>query len=211
MNNFFKNNGYVFIPGVISDPNNLFCPPPVDSEGNYLSGQLCFSGKKIVQTLSDENQVEGSFARYNFLRYKRIHHLIGKLIEGELGIDLFPTYFYERFYYVGQELTRHRDRPACEISASLQISTNRDEQWPIWFELPDKSESNVCMNNGDMVIYKGCEREHWREPLQSRYGRIKKLWKRIRKDEDDTYHHQIFFHYVNAQGPYVHYAFDKGT
>ena len=64
------------------------------------------------------------------------------------------------------------------------------------------------MKNGDMVIYKGCEREHWREPLESKYGKVKKFINNFQKKEDDTYHHQIFFHYVNAQGPFVHHAYD---
>ena len=118
-----------------------------------------------------------------------------KKIEGILSMDLLPTYYFDRFYYEGQELTRHKDRPSCEISATVQISTNRDEAWPIWFQLPDQTENSVSMKNGDMVLYKGCEREHWREPLTGK----------------DSYHHQIFFHYVNAQGPYVHYAYDRGV
>ena len=207
----FEKNGYLFIPDVIMDPDNLYTPPPRSDDGERLTGQQKWVRKNKIHIEPEESQVKGSLARYNHPDYRSIHYNLRKVIENTLGMDLFPTYYYDRFYYVGQELTRHRDRPSCEISATLQISTNRDEQWPIWFELPDKSESNICMNNGDMVIYKGCEREHWREPLQSKYNKVKRLWKRIRKDEDDTYHHQIFFHYVNAQGPYVHYAFDKGT
>ena len=110
-------------------------------------------------------------------------------------MDLLPTYYFDRFYYEGQKLARHSDRPSCEISATVQISTNRDEAWPIWFQRPDQTENSVSMKNGDMVLYKGCEREHWREPLTGK----------------DSYHHQIFFHYVNAQGPYVHYAYDRGV
>jgi hypothetical protein len=30
----------------------------------------------------------------------------------------------------------------------------------------------------------------------------------VRKLPDDTYHHQIFLHYVNANGPFCHCAFD---
>ena len=110
-------------------------------------------------------------------------------------MDLLPTYYFDRFYYEGQKLARHSDRPSCEISATVQISTNRDEAWPIWFQRPDQTENSVSMKNGDMVLYKGCERDHWREPLIGK----------------DSYHHQIFFHYVNAQGPYVHYAYDRGV
>jgi hypothetical protein len=94
---------------------------------------------------------------------------------------------------------------------TLQISTNGKEPWPIWFERPDGSETYVLMKNGDAVIYKGCEREHWRDPLQSRYGKWENKWRTIRKQEDDTYHHQIFLHYVNAQGPFVHHANDRAN
>ena len=27
--------------------------------------------------------------------------------------------------------------------------------------------------------------------------------------DGNNYFHQIFFHYVNAQGPYVHFAYDR--
>ena len=44
---------------------------------------------------------------------------------------------------------------------------------PIWFERPDGSESYVLMKNGDAAVYKGCEREHWCDPLESKYGKWK--------------------------------------
>ena len=84
----------------------------------------------------------------------------------------------------------------------------RDSPWAIWFEKPDGEEVSVKMNSGDAVIYKGCEREHWRHPMKSNYNRLQRKWLKTRKKEDDTYLHQIFFHYVDAQGPFVHYAFD---
>ena len=163
---------------------------------------------KIVYN-PEESQVNGSLSRYNHPSYKQAHQSILKMIQNILEMDLLPTYFYDRFYYEGQELSRHKDRPSCEISATVQISTNREGAWPIWFQLPDNTESSVSMKDGDMVIYKGCEREHWREPLQSKYGIMNKFFNNVKKKVDDTYHHQIFFHYVNAQGPYVHFAYDR--
>ena len=130
------------------------------------------------------------------------------ILENILEIDLHPTYFYERFYYAGQELGRHTDRPACEISVTLQISTNLKEPWDIWFQKPDGKETSIKMKSGDAVIYKGCEREHWRLPMKSNYNKLQNKFRTFRKKEDDTYLHQIFFHYVDAQGPYVHYAYD---
>jgi acyl-CoA thioesterase len=65
------------------------------------------------------------------------------------------------------------------------------------------------MKNGDAAVYKGCEREHWRDPLESKYNRMQRRIRKVRKMQDDTYHHQIFLHYVNSQGPFVHFANDR--
>ena len=204
-----EKNGYIFLPKLIEDPENLFCPPPVDQDGKRITGQLTFLRKDRVKYSPEESQVKGSLARYSSPEYKELHFLVRKIIERRLGIDLLPTYFYDRFYFVGQELTRHTDRHACEISVTLQISTNSAKPWPIWFQKPNGDEGYVIMENGDATVYKGCERPHWREPLESKYNRVQNLWRTFRKQEDDTYHHQIFLHYVNAQGPFVHYANDN--
>jgi len=42
-------------------------------------------------------------------------------------------------------------------------------------------------------VYSGCEITHWREPLN-----IKNSW-----------HVQGFFHYVDKNGPYAEYIYDK--
>ena len=156
----FDQNGYLFVPNAIVDPLNLYCPPPVDTEGKRLVGQQNYVRHNKIEYNPVELQVDGSLARYNHPSYKSAHRLILKLIENILEMDLLPTYFYDRFYYQGQKLSRHKDRPSCEISATVQISTNREGAWPIWFQLPDNTENSVSMKDGDMVIYKGCEREH---------------------------------------------------
>lgn len=194
MREVFDRNGYLYVPNAV-DFKSLYCSPPVDKEGQRITGIERHYRRQETQFNSVEPQVNGSLARYNHPCYKATHYSLMKQIEGILSIDLLPTYYFDRFYYEGQELTRHKDRPSCEISATVQISTNRDEAWPIWFERPDHTENSVSMKNGDMVLYKGCEREHWREPLTG----------------ENSYHHQIFFHYVNAQGPYVHHAYDRGV
>jgi hypothetical protein len=208
-NKSFEENGYILVPGLIADPENLYCPPPINDNGTRLTGQLKYHRKDKIEYVPEETQVPGSLARYNVFEYKQLHYVVRKAVENILGIDLFPTYFYDRFYYVGQQLNRHSDRPACEVSVTLQISTNSEKPWPIWFERPDGSESYVLMKNGDAAIYKGCEREHWRDPLESKYSKWENKWRTFRKEEDDTYHHQIFLHYVNAQGPFVQHAYDR--
>ena len=51
--------------------------------------------------------------------------------------------------------------------------------------------------------------EHWRNKLESRYNKYQRYFRKLTKKGDDTYHHQIFFHYVSAQGENVHHAFDN--
>jgi len=207
-NEVFERNGYLFLPGLVSNVEDIYCEPPLDEHGKRLTGQLKYIRSDKFFYEPEEGQVSGALARYNVPVYKELHFLVRKAVEKELGIDLLPTYFYDRYYYVGQELKRHKDRPACEVSVTLQISTNSTKPWPIWFQRPDGSEASITMKNGDAAIYKGCEREHWRDPLQSKYGKWENKWRTFRKKEDDTYHHQIFLHYVNAQGPFVHFAND---
>ena len=209
-NESFERDGYLALPQLIdyNDIEQYQYEPFLDENGNRVTGQLNF--RRINKAIHSEveTQVPGSFSRYNFPPYKNLHYLIRKKIEKVLGIDLLPTYYYERYYYVGQELGKHRDRPACEVSVTLQLNTNSEKPWPIWFNKPDGSDGYVTMKNGDGAVYKGCERPHWREPLQSKYSPLKEKWMKFRNKEDDTWHHQIFLHYVNAQGPFVHYALD---
>ena len=98
-----------------------------------------------------------------------------------------------RFYFKGQELTRHHDRPACEISVSMNISTNATTPWPIYFELPNGEVKELYTDHGDAVLYKGMEVDHWRNPL---------------KGTPKVYYHQIFMHFVRADGYHVEYAYD---
>tara|TARA_B100000424_G_scaffold240486_1_gene207913 strand:- start:65 stop:709 length:645 start_codon:yes stop_codon:yes gene_type:complete len=204
----FERDGFLEVPEIIIDPKNLFTKPPKNHNGSRTSGSLKYNLRQEPQYDKNENQVPGSFSVYNNPKYREIHRLVRRVVQNILEIDLHPTYFYERFYYAGQELKRHSDRPACEISVTLQISTNLKEPWDIWFQKPDGKETSIKMKSGDAVIYKGCEREHWRFPMKSNYNILQNKINKLKKKEDDTYLHQIFFHYVDAQGPFVHYAYD---
>ena len=210
-NESFERDGYLALPGFIEDLEGLQFDPFVDEEGNRITGQLQFSRSNKAYLVPVEAQVAGSFSRYNFPAYRNLHYVVRKKLEKILGIDLLPTYYYERYYYIGQQLERHSDRPACEISVTLQLNTNSDKPWPIWFNKPDGSDAYVIMKNGDAAVYKGCEREHWRDPLESKYSTLENKWRKFRNKEDDTWHHQIFLHYVNAQGPFVHHALDANN
>jgi len=93
--------------------------------------------------------------------------LLGLLpkMEENTGLKLIPTYSYARVYKKGDILHRHKDRKSCEISATVHLG---GDKWPIFLEPSGKINQKgvkVNLNSGDMLIYKGCELEHWREPF----------------------------------------------
>lgn len=207
-NEKFEKDGYLIVKK-LWDPQELYRPVPEQK------GQINYWGKKLDQYIYNplEMQVEGSLACYWHPQYRSIHSGIRIKLEEILGKKLYNTYYYDRYYFPGQELTRHADRDACEISVTVHISSTLKECWPIWIKTPDtykksnKTEiikhgenRSVCLSAGDGMIYKGCERPHWRDPMP---GKKKNWW---RKKED--YYHQVFFHYVLADGQRTQCAFD---
>ena len=80
------------------------------------------------------------------------------IIEKATGLELIPTYTYSRNYVEGNELKKHKDRPSCAISATLNLG---GDPWSIFIE---KKEINL--KTGDILVYSGCNLEHWRKPFK---------------------------------------------
>lgn len=193
---YFDKYGYIYVKNLY-DPKELFDEVPKER------GQITYYGSmNRYEHIPEEQQVNGSLARYSHPKYKYPHSQIRLKLEKILGEQLYNTYYYDRFYFPGQELTRHTDRDACEISVTVHISSNSKVSWPIWMKSPEGEERYVEMNPGDGVIYKGCDIEHWREPFNPYRNSLEKFFKK------DYYYHQIFFHYVKANGNRVHCAND---
>ena len=108
------------------------------------------------------------------------------------GLKLFPTYSYARLYAPDDELKVHRDRPACEISATLTLGFE-GEQWAIFMgDNEDKSNTEpIMMEVGDAVLYRGMDKYHWREQFKGKWQA------------------QVFLHYVDQDGPHAEWKYDK--
>jgi hypothetical protein len=105
-------------------------------------------------------------------------------IEAIAGCRLVPTYSYARVYFHGDAFIRHADRGSCEVSVSVHLGR-------------DGGEASLCfpdvrieMEEGDGVVYLGCEMAHWREGFT---GNVMG---------------QLFLHYVVADGPFAAHYFD---
>jgi|TARA_R100000093_G_C1943667_1_gene73266 hypothetical protein len=115
-----------------------------------------------------------------------IHHL-KSIMEKESNLKLKPIYCYNRIYFGGSELKKHLDRHSCEISATISLKhfyKDPDYKWPICMA----DDVPVVIKSGDGVIYRGCEVPHWR-PI---FCQPREYW-----------HHQVFVHYVDLNGPYA--------
>jgi hypothetical protein len=153
--------------------------------------------KKIYDTDWDggwgDAQIPNSYWCYSDPFMESLLSLSCSPISQYVGLDLFPTYSYWRFYQNGDELKRHRDRDSCEISATVCLGydvsnvdkeKNKDYNWPMWVESQAGGEYPGGLNPGDIIIYKGREIDHWREPFLG------------------LNHAQVFLHYNDKNGEF---------
>ena len=111
-------------------------------------------------------------------------------VSAMVGEPVVPTYSYARVYREGDELHRHRDRPACEHSLTLHLDSSGGS-WPVEFQAINGHVASFDLNPGDAVLYHGIEIPHWR-------GRCPVEW-----------YVQVFLHWVEREGPHGDEALDR--
>tara|TARA_R100001163_G_C5066302_1_gene204686 strand:+ start:3756 stop:4388 length:633 start_codon:yes stop_codon:yes gene_type:complete len=113
-----------------------------------------------------DRQVLGAYSCYGDIMMEMLLVNMHALMEKNTGLRLQPNYSYARIYKTGHVLERHKDRLSCEISTTLNLG---GDPWPIYLEPSGREGMNglkVDLNPGDMLIYRGMDLEHWREPFQ---------------------------------------------
>jgi hypothetical protein len=177
----FKTDGYCVVENVINiDLRNVITQYALFDEMQNFTPEL------------EHEQVPNAHSRYGDPAMEAMLLHLHDIMEKNTGLTLFPTYSYYRVYRNGDELAPHNDRESCEISATLCFNVSYDTNefgWPIFM-----NGSSVILNPGDMVIYRGCDLPHWRDKLLH---------------NEEIWHVQGFFHYVDANGPYSNFKFDK--
>lgn len=91
-------------------------------------------------------------------------------VEKATGLELWPTLSFYYTYSKNQQLMKHKDRPSCEIVAGLCLGADQTFQekqitWPLMIDDQGK-ETAIHLSPGDLVIFKGYETTHWREPFE---------------------------------------------
>jgi len=197
----FKKNKYQVIRGAISKElaNIAYDYLQISAEADHwmLENYVTHSGNWLVGNFHDK-QVPGSYAKYADRLMETLLIKTIPVMKDKTGLNLIPTYSYTRLYRTGNILNRHKDRPSCEISTTLCLG---GDPWPIFIDptgennvieeykgiiKPNAPEGvQVNLKPGDMLIYSGCELEHWREPFQGKLCG------------------QVFLHYNHANGPFA--------
>ena len=153
-----------------------------DADLDFASRYVLWAESVSDSSHFNDEQSPGMFAVYKDPVMAFLQKQLWPRMEEISGLSLLPTYSYLRVYRPGAILEKHKDRPACEISATLLLGTNQDEVWPLFIE-----GETIIQEVGEMVVYRGMEVAHWREPMVG---------------PSDAYQAQLFLHYVDANGPY---------
>ena len=113
----------------------------------------------LLGTWKDQ-QVPNVYSHYADFAMETLLMKVMPIMVKETGLNLIPTYSYARIYEKGSILHKHKDRPSCEISTTLNLG---GDPWPIFLE-----GIKVDLTPGDMLVYRGCELEHWRNKFKGK-------------------------------------------
>ena len=111
-------------------------------------------------------QVPNTYSHYADIAMETLLQKVKPIMEKHTGFKLSETYSYARIYKKGDVLARHKDRYSCEISTTLNLG---GDDWPIYLDPTGKTGQagiKVSLAPGDMLIYSGCDLEHWREEFK---------------------------------------------
>ena len=169
----FKKNKYTVIRQAISKDLASFI-------ANYFSMQkqvydTCRAARYFspFETIlgyyeAENEQIPNTYSQYSNMAMETLLLKCQPDMEKATGLKLYPAYTYARIYKKGDELKRHKDRFSCEISTTMNLA---GDDWPIYLEPSGetgKKGVKVDLKQGDMLVYSGCELEHWREKFKGK-------------------------------------------
>ena len=153
----------------------------------------------------EDKQVPNTYSIYGDCFMETLMMKVLPVMQEHTEMTLIPCYTYSRIYKKGDILKLHKDSPSCEISTTLHLG---GEPWTIFLDptganyvideykqihKPNAPQGiPITLEVGDMLVYSGCELEHWREPFEGEHCA------------------QVFLHYNNIDGPFgTQNKFDK--
>ena len=165
----FKKNKYLVIKKAISPDLADFCYTYFLNKrrvAKFLFEEKYLHPYETMFGVWNDAQVPNTYSHYADLVMETLLLALIPRMEKETGFKVYPTYSYARIYKNGDVLHRHSDRFSCEISTTLNLG---GDPWPIYLEPSGKKDMaglRIDLQPGDMLIYRGCDLEHWRETFE---------------------------------------------
>ena len=181
----FKKDKYQVIKGAVSKELADFCYQYFLNKrevARYLFDEKYISQFTEYFGVWNDQQIPETYSHYGDIVMETLLQKVKPVMEEQSEVKLTETYSYARIYKKGDELKRHKDRYSCEISTTLNLG---GDDWSIFLEPSGekgKDGIEVKLEAGDMLMYRGCDLEHWRTPFEG---------------EDCG---QVFLHYNDASG-----------
>lgn len=183
---FFQQKKYLPIGNIVEQDSaeyitRKYVSKALEDTENKLNDVQCTASKAWYSS------PEGEYLLLNTL--PRLEYL--------LGMNLQPTYSYMRVYLPGEVLEKHIDRPACEITVSINLGQSSNYNWPIWIQDP-KDITNISPIETPPLhglIFRGQEVPHWRDAFAT--------------ENPNDWQCQIFLHYVDSFGPCQNEIYDN--
>ena len=167
----FKKNKYTILKQAISPELAAFVYKYFLNKRNtarFLFDQKYLSPFNTEYGVWNDEQVPNTYSHYSDIAMETLLQEVKPVMEKHTNLKLSETYSYARIYKKGDVLARHKDRYSCEISTTLNLG---GEPWPIYLDPTGRAGQagiEVNLDPGDMLIYSGCELEHWREEFKGK-------------------------------------------
>ena len=174
----------------------------------YSYSVLKFSNQKKFNII--ESQSSSLIYEHGDYLMETLMDMSTPVVEQNVQKKLWPTYSYFRIYDKGSDLKIHKDRESCEYTVALCLGADPiDTPYEIfigeedetsdykYYDLKNRNFNRYRIDHkfpmlpNNAVIFKGMDKIHWREIC--------------------THDHfiTVFLHYVDQEGPYKEFKYDK--
>jgi hypothetical protein len=186
----FQDNNYVVLKTIIDDQLRIFISGELRNLESVVGYYREISNDNANYNINDDGQVTNCFYYYSPLCGETLSGLLKPAIESVVNKELLATYSYLRIYTNGAELLQHKDRESCEYSVVICVE-NFENIWNLNINDLSGNTIPILLNNGDALVYKGMEIEHWRNKFIGNKFIV------------------LALHYVDKNGIYKDWMFDK--
>ena len=153
----FLRDGFVEIPGAVSKD---LCQILTD---------YCLLKTKTHSNITKFGEIPDVHRTYCDPLMEVMLERLRPQIEQYTGLELWPSMSFYYTYKNKNKLIRHKDRESGEIAVSISVgSSPSNTTWPLYLDINNKPLASQ-LHRGDMLIFKGKDIDHWREPLEGEW------------------------------------------